>query len=364
MNNSLVSRFFDSRRNVYRVVILAFAITILLSIFWFLSRYPQLFKKAAHLGQFVPSMAYGSELFKVSAEMPVWQKILYTTANWLDGMKIGMSFGIVFGAFLHTYLRYFPLNIGNNVYLNSVKGALVGIPMGVCANCAVPAACGLTRGKGRVEVALGFLFSSPNFNPVVVMMTFLALPIAMSITKYVVLLAVILLVVPALINYFERTEPFKIPELKVEEPEICELPVVSPENFLGVLKELLIEFGKNIWMLFKPTITIMLLSAILASAMLVLIPWTDILASTNPLMKLLVSFLAVVMPVPIALDVMFASQLQQQNVNAGYVMMFAMTLGSYSIVPGIYLWREISKKLAVILFLFFAIIGWILSLTF
>lgn len=233
MNNSLVTKFFDNRGNFYRVTILLLSITILLCAFWILSRYPALFKKAEHLGQLVPSMAYGSELFKVTPDLPIWQKIIYTTANWLDGMKIGMSFGIVFGATLHTYLRYFPLNIGNNSYLNSLKGALVGVPMGVCANCAVPAACGLTRGKGRVEVALGFLFSSPNFNPVVLTMTLLALPLAMSITKYAILLAVILLVVPILINYFERTAPLNIPEFKNVEPEICELPSAATDDFLA-----------------------------------------------------------------------------------------------------------------------------------
>ena len=33
----------------------------------------------------------------------------------------------------------------------------------------------------------------------------------------------------------------------------------------------------------------------------------------------------------------------------GYVMLFAMTLGTYSIIPSIYLWREVSKPLAVLL---------------
>jgi uncharacterized membrane protein YraQ (UPF0718 family) len=77
---------------------------------------------------------------------------------------------------------------------NTLKGALVGVPAGVCANCAVPTACGLTRGHGRVEVALGFLFSSPNFNPVVVMMAFMALPLAMSLTKYAILIFFILVI--------------------------------------------------------------------------------------------------------------------------------------------------------------------------
>src|SRR5207237_8001127 len=114
-------------------------------------------------------------------------------------MKIGMTFGGLFGALLHTVLRYYPLKIGNNLYLNSLKGALVGVPMGVCANCAVPTACGVTRGNGRVEVALGFLFSSPNFNPVVVMMTFMALPLALGLTRYALLLFVVRVVLPRLI---------------------------------------------------------------------------------------------------------------------------------------------------------------------
>jgi hypothetical protein len=156
----------------------------LFGLFWFASRYPQLLRNAEHVGQVLPRMAYSSEGVSVAADAPVWLRILAATVNWLDSMKIGMTFGVLLGALLHTVLRYYPLKIGKNFYLNSLKGALVGVPMGVCANCAVPAACGVTRGHGRVEVALGFLFSSPNFNPVVVMMTFMALPLAMSVTKY------------------------------------------------------------------------------------------------------------------------------------------------------------------------------------
>jgi hypothetical protein len=70
------------------------------------------------------------------------------------------------------------------------------------------------------------------------------------------------------------------------------------------------------------------------------------------------------MPVPIALDVMFAAQLHQQGVAGGYVMLFAMTLGPYSIIPSIYLWREVSKPLAAVLFVFFVGLGWLVGLIF
>src|SRR6266446_554202 len=171
----------------WRPIILVGASTVLLGVFWFASRYPQLISKSKHVGQAIPSMAYSSQLMTVAADAPVWERILAATVNWLDSMKIGMTFGVLFGALLHTILRYYPLKIGKNLYMNSLKGALVGVPAGVCANCSVPVACGVTRGNGRVEVALGFLFSSPNLNPLVVAMTFTALPLAMALTKYAVL---------------------------------------------------------------------------------------------------------------------------------------------------------------------------------
>ena len=57
-------------------------------------------------------------------------------------------------------------------------------------------------------------------------------------------------------------------------------------------------------------------------------------------------------------------RIQQQGVPAGYAMMFVMTLGTYSIIPSIYLWREVSKPLAVSLFAFFLVLGWVLALVF
>ncbi|MSQ93018.1 MAG: hypothetical protein EXR98_00510 [Gemmataceae bacterium] len=314
-------------------------------------------------------MAYSSQLMTVAADSPIWLRILAATVNWLDSMKIGMTFGVFFGALLHTVLRYYPLKIGKNLYVNSLKGALVGVPMGVCANCAVPTACGVTRGNGRVEVALGFLFSSPNFNPVVVMMTFMALPLGMSLTKYAILLFVIMVVVPSLIRWLERDKPLPVFSA-IDESATCEIAPIPlddcQERFTTVFGELARGFAKHVWMLLKPTIMLMLLASVVSGILLVLVlvPWDSLLAEVTPLKLALVSLISVLMPVPIALDVMFAAQLQQQNVPAGYVMTFAMTLGTYSIIPTIYLWREVSMPLAVSLFVFFLVVGWVLGMVF
>lgn len=350
----------------WRPVILTLWAVILLSVFWFGSRYPALFSKAAHVGQAVPSMTYGHEFMRVSASSPFWQRILSGTISWLDGMKIGMTFGVLFGALLQTLLLYYPLKIGRNLYLNTVKGALVGIPAGVCANCSVPVACGITRGNRRAEVALGFLFSSPNFNLVVMVMTFAALPLGMALAKYAILLFLIVAGVPLIIRWLERKKSLAV-FTSASEGEYC---AVTPsqgkgdEHFLPVLRELGKVYGKSVWMLVKLTIVLMLIGSVLSSVLLVLVPWNSLLSSVTPLRMLAASLLSVFMPVPIALDVMFAAQLQHQGIAPGYVMMFLTTLGAYSIIPTGYLWREVSRTLAISLFGLFVAIGWVLGMLF
>jgi uncharacterized membrane protein YraQ (UPF0718 family) len=351
----------------WRPIILSLWAVILLSVFWFGSRYPQLFSKAAHVGQVLPSMTYGHELMRVKASAPLWERILASAINWLDGMKIGMTFGVLLGALLHTVLRYYPLKIGKNLYLNSVKGALVGIPAGVCANCSVPVACGITRGKGRAEVALGFLFSSPNFNFVVMTMTFAALPLAMALTKYLILLLVIVVGVPAIIRLLERKKSFQVPTSDSEAEYSAIRPSRSEpcdENFWTVLRELGKVYGKHVWMLVKLTLLLMLLASFLSAAAMVLVPWNSLLSSVTPLRMAAVSLLSVFMPVPIALDVMFAAQLQHQGIPSGYVMLFLTTLGTFSITPMVYLWREVSRTLAISLFGLFVAIGWVVGMLF
>jgi uncharacterized membrane protein YraQ (UPF0718 family) len=198
-------------------------------------------------------------------------------------------------------------------------------------------------------------------------MTFAALPLGMALTKYAILLFVILVGVPSLIQWLERTRPLEVFTAD-DEGYACSITLPPPddceEQFLTVLSELAKVYGRQVWLLLKPTLTLMLLASVMAAAMLVLIPWDSVLSEATPLRMAFASLISVFMPVPIALDVMFAAQLRQQGVASGYVMLFLMTLGTYSIVPTIYLWREVSKPLAASLFVFFLVVGWVLGLVF
>ncbi len=64
---------------------------VLLGVFWFASRYPQLLKKAQHVGQALPSMAFSSQLIVLAEDAPLWQRVLANAVNWLDSMKIRLG---------------------------------------------------------------------------------------------------------------------------------------------------------------------------------------------------------------------------------------------------------------------------------
>ena len=369
--DATISREFGRQRLSFwircyaRPVILVLLGVTIAGVFWLASRYPALLAKAHQSGHLLPSMALSHETFPTLPTDAVWKRIVYGALNWLDSMKIGMTFGVLFGAYLHTILRYYPLRIGRNYAMNSLKGALVGVPMGVCVNCAVPMACGLTRGHGRVEVALGYLFSSPAFNPVVVAMTFLFLPWYFGAARYALVCLLILVIVPRLIRHLESRNA--LTPLTVEPAmgagctftgDPCAIP------FGQTLAETAKDYAANIWMLMKPTITLMLIASVVSTALLVLVPWEKLLSGIGLPNLAAAAMLSVFMPVPIALDVMFAGQLYRQGINPGYVILFLTTLGAYSIIPAVYLWREVSRALAAYLFAFFVAAGIALGLIF
>src|SRR6266849_6288639 len=182
---SPASTFRRDLRCYYRPIILISAGVIILLTFWFASRYPALLHKLQLIGTAMPSMAYEHSVGSPNGFATAWQGIRVAALSWLAAMAIGMSFGVLFGALLHSVLRYYPLKIGQNLYLNSLKGALVGAPMGVCANCAVP---------------MAWYF---------------------GITKYVIVLLVIALFVPLLISLLERDKSLEI--FTVDDGATCEL---------------------------------------------------------------------------------------------------------------------------------------------
>lgn len=328
------------------LLLLSGGLMILLT-FWLWSRYPSLFSKMEKLPTYEPhSYIYTNTLMESAPTDPLWRKMLATFLNWCWSMRIGMSFGLSFGAVLHTFFRYFPLKTGNSIYLNTLKGIALGTPAGVCVNCAVPVACGLTRGRSKVELALGFMLSSPSLNVVVLAMILSAFPWQYAAVHLALIAIILLVVIPLLVKKFHGTDVA---------PSAATYDFTPPEK--PTWKEVFRNYFINLWKLFRTAVPMMLAGALIASVMVQFIPFDRIFADAGFGAIAATSFIVTLLPAPIAMEVMVAHHLYAKQIAAPFVMIFLSTLGSYSLLPMIYLWQEVSRKIAVGLYLSFATLG-------
>jgi hypothetical protein len=136
------------------VLSLGLVVTIAV-LFWAESRIPSLNDKALMSGsiQLEDPMSFEA-LFPVYDSMPLWQKIVYTTINWVKTNQNGMTFGVLFGGAFLTFLRYLPRRSFSGWFANSALGMAIGAPLGVCVNCAAPIAKGIYHAGARAETTL------------------------------------------------------------------------------------------------------------------------------------------------------------------------------------------------------------------
>jgi uncharacterized membrane protein YraQ (UPF0718 family) len=342
-------------RCYYRLFVLFVFAAAVLGLFWFGSRYPSLFHKAESLGHHeVASYIWTEQLLRLPANPAFIDRVTVSIANWIWSMRIGMSFGLVIGALFHTLFQFYPPKLGGNLYLNTLKGIITGAPAGVCVNCAVPIACGITRGKANIESALSFMFSSPTLNFVVISMIFTGLPAAYGILQYSMIALVLLVFLPAIVHLYNMAQP--------TEPEIstaCAIPLRAEcdKSLIDTAREVGTLYVKNLWHLIKSAVPLMLGAAVISAVVMELLPLQAIFAHVSLPAVAGLALVTVLLPIPIALDVIVAQQLYAHGVPAPYVMLFLSTLGTFSVLPMSYLWTEVSKKLAIGLYAMFVVLG-------
>jgi len=169
--------------------------------FWTVSRYPALYKKysaGTHVSA-TGAITFGTVL-PVTAGMPLGQRVWRTSVNWLQANEIGMTFGFFFAAAALTVLATMPRRRTGNRYVNSLLGAAVGMPLGVCANCVAPIGRGLYASGMSTESTLAAMFSSPTLNVVVLAMAFALFPLSVVGLKLATMLLMMFVFAPLVRN--------------------------------------------------------------------------------------------------------------------------------------------------------------------
>lgn len=328
---------------------LASGLIILLAVlFWTGSRYPELDEKAMMSGAIQLEDPLGFEaLFPLTDDMSVIERIFYSTLNWIDTNKKGMSFGVLFAAAFLTAATYLKQRGFKRGFANALLGLFLGAPLGVCVNCAAPIARGMYSAGLRAETTLAAMIASPTLNAIVLTMLFSILPFYMAVMKIALSLIMILLVVPWICGtLFGGKSKISNPEIKIPEQGYFTEPSVK-EAVPGAAFAVAKSYLCNLWFIIKMTVPLMLLAGFLGATAATLLPGDMVLGLEFGIaMLIIVSVVGVFLPVPIAFDVVVCGALLSLGLAPGYVMALLFTLGTFSIYSHFIVAQAISGRVA------------------
>ncbi|MXO90820.1 FG-GAP-like repeat-containing protein [Pontixanthobacter aquaemixtae] len=360
-----IARFLADRR-----LILAIALTAFIALyFWTQSRYPALDEKAMMGGDTNMGGIAFDQIVEWLPNSGVLWEIAVNSVNWMYTNWKGMTFGVLFAACALTLFGLIERRGFENPFANAALGAAIGTPLGVCVNCAAPIARGFHSAGMRLETTLSALVASPTLNVIVVSMSFALLPFHVASIKLIAALSFVLVGVPLLTRILGksgyREEALDLAHEKLDDNRdwlsrkleaLRPLPVPASDidSWSKAFAWLAKTFGRNLLFIVAVTVPLMILAGVLGSILVTLFDWDEFRRTVgvpkSEIMILLamigIACLAIVLPVPIAFDVILAVIL----INAGWPIKFVMpllfALGCYSIYSFMIVGRAVSWKIA------------------
>ena len=353
----------------FRIPITICIIAVLCGFFWIGSRYPSLQGKASADPNEALSTPLGFERF--FPEPPADQRfkhIGWTALEWGITNRQGMTYGLLLAAAMLTLLPLLRRRRGGKL-AGAIQGMMIGTPLGVCVNCAAPIAQGMLKGGGRVETALATLISSPTFNVIVLGIVFTLFPWYLAALKILAGLFLVLVVVPWLARLAERpgwTRPhpvearlpglalFQKLEAVLGTPALAEGQVDRPpQGPVRALGWVVLHYTRNLGRVLITALPLMVLAGVLGAVLVEFVPWTFLNQASRVQgnaaavgMLLLAAVFGVLLPVPMAFDVVVCSVLLNAGMPPYLVAVLLVTLGSYSIYAWSLLGTTLSWRIA------------------
>lgn len=351
MNRLLVDR---------RIVLCAMVCVAIAIAFWSGSRYPALNEKALMGGTTVLEDPLGFEaLVPIDPADPLLWRIGATTINWLSTNRQGMTFGLLLAAAFMSLVRLLSDFTLRGSFANSLAGVALGAPLGVCVNCAAPIARGLHGAGARLETSLAAMISSPTLNVVVLAMLISLFPLYMVVIKLSLSVLFMLVGIPLLTRFaFGNVELTGNAANRMgERPEVVPLTMhnagPAERSWLPAFKWVLSDYATNLWFIVRRTVPLMLLAGLIGSATMSLLPWeliVDWLPRTGEVAIAVattaVALLGLILPVPIAFDVVVCAGMLSAGVPPEYVMALLFSLGIFSIYSFSVVWESVSLRVA------------------
>lgn len=319
--------------------------------FWTQSRYPSLNEKAMMSGaiQLEDPLSFEAK-YPLRPEHTVVERIGYSTLNWIETNRRGMTFGILFGAAFLTLMLYVRQHSFKGRFANALLGMGVGAPLGVCVNCAAPIAKALYSGGARAEATLAAMIASPTLNVVVLTMVFSLMPFYVGVLKVLLSVFVILIAVPVICRFLPESQL----TVSGSHERFLRMPKPAPagddESVVQSVWRFARDFAGSLWFIVSRTVPLMLLAGFLGAVVATLVPPQTFSGLGFGYLAILgAALLGTFLPVPIGFDVVVSGALLGGGMDIGLVMTLLFTLGIFSVYSFFIVAGAISLRAATLL---------------
>lgn len=315
-------------------------IAVILFIFWVFSRYPALlseYSRAANdtlIERNVGVLSKDAMLVTHNMTGP-FEMFWRATLDWIDTNKIGMSFGFLFAAAILLLFEQSVLirkHATRSGFAGVFSGLLLGMPLGVCTNCATPVALGLNKSGVSDDASFSTLISSPSLNPIGIIIIFYMFPMEVGLIRIGVLLCFLFIFLPVLTRVFGQvtTPLFEVnPPLKRND--------VSDETWQQSFNYCWHRYWFYLVYTFKKVLPLMILMGMVSAFILAFFPLQNLLLgdSVSAWHIVLAGVLGTFLPVPMFVDIVLTYMLYKIGLSLAICVTLLLTMAPTS---GFSLW--------------------------
>lgn len=351
-------------RTSVRKTIAIVGIVLLVLSFWFLSRYPDLIREFHRtennslLNRQVGVLSKDAMLAVHGLQSPM-TKIWHATLNWLDTNKVGMSFGFLFSAAILLLIeqsQFFYRRAKQKGILGVLSGLILGMPLGVCTNCATPVALGLKKSGASDESAFSTLIASPSLNPIGLIMIFMLFPVLAASFR----IAAILLLLFCILPLFSRTK-YDVHE----SPTSMHTEKTVNETFFKAIAYCARRYGFYLKEIVIRILPIMICVGLIAAILLTYFPLEQfVLSDSNAIRDIvLAAIIGCLLPMPMFVDIILVWMFYSVGLSLAVSTTLLITLAPTSILALIVMGRNVSWRLSIALMVSIALLGMAAGLT-
>lgn len=344
-----------------RRIALVFLLGVLV-VFWAFSRYPDLIAEYVRasdnqlIERDVGVLSKDAMLITHNMTGP-FEMFWRASLDWIDTNKIGMTFGFLFAAGI---LLLFEQSILIRQYATRsgiqgiFSGLLLGMPLGVCTNCATPVALGLNKSGVSDDASFTTLIASPSLNPIGIGIIFYMFPYEVGLLRIGVLLAFLFLLLPVLTRIFGHIPAplFEVsPPLKKDD--------VSSETWQQSLRYCQQRYWFYLKYTFKQVLPLMLLMGLLSALLLVFFPLQNfMLGETVTIWHfILAGLFGTFLPVPMFVDIVLTFMFYQIGLPLGICVTLLLTMAPTSAFSLWVMGRSVGWRLSVAIAVSIASLG-------